>query len=40
MRQVMEEKYRLEIGASHAFDEVLRKVKRITIVDEDSNDHL
>jgi len=40
MRQVMEEKYRLEIGASHAFDEVLRKVKRITIVDDDSNDHL
>ena len=35
MRMMVEEKYRLEVDASRAMDEVLRKVKRITMVDED-----
>ena len=34
MQKVMEEKYRVEMGASYAMDEVLRKVKRITVVDD------
>ena len=35
MQKVMDEKYRVEMGASYAMDEVLRKVKRITVVDDD-----
>lgn len=38
MQKVMEEKYRVEMGASYAMDEVLRKVKRITVVDDDYDD--
>ena len=38
MRKVMDEKYRVEMGASYAMDEVLRKVKRITVVDDDDID--
>jgi hypothetical protein len=38
MQKVMEEKYRVEMGASYAMDEVLRKVKRITVVDDDDID--
>ena len=38
MQKVMEEKYRVEMGASCAMDEVLRKVKRITVVDDDDVD--
>ena len=38
MQKVMDEKYRVEMGASYAMDEVLRKVKRITVVDEDDID--
>lgn len=37
MQKVMEEKYRVEMGASYAMDEVLRKVKRITVVDDDDD---
>ena len=37
MQKVMEEKYRVEMGASYAMDEVLRKVKRITVVDGDDD---
>ena len=38
MQKVMDEKYRVEMGASYAMDEVLRKVKRITVVDDDDID--
>lgn len=38
MQKVMHEKYRVEMGASYAMDEVLRKVKRITVVDDDDID--
>ena len=37
MQKVMEEKYLVEMGASYAMDEVLRKVKRITVVDDDDD---
>ena len=37
MQKVMDEKYRVEMGASYAMDEVLRKVKRITVVDDDDD---
>jgi len=37
MQKVMEEKYRVEMGASYAMDEVLKKVKRITVVDDDDD---